>query len=275
MRRRFAQVDVFSRVPFWGNAVAVVLDAEGLRDEEMARIAMWTNLSETTFVFPPQHADADYLVRIFTPTAELPFAGHPTLGTAHAWLQGGGQSKVKHVVVQECAAGLITVSQASQLAFGAPPLVRAGAAGPELTSEIAAILDLSTNDLVAVEWVDNGPGWVAALLSDADAVLAVRPAMNELSLGVVGFHPPGSATAIEVRGFFPKNGALMEDPVTGSLNASVAQWLLGSGRIQAPYVSSQGTVIGRAGRVQITQDEGGGVWVGGDTVTCISGFLDL
>ena len=275
MRRRFAQIDVFTAVPLWGNAVAVVLDGDGLTTEDMARMARWTNLSETTFLLPPRHVDADYLVRIFTPVAELPFAGHPTLGTAHAWLKAGGRPKGGDVVVQECGVGLITVSQGDRLAFAAPPRLRSGPADPDLVTEIAALLELPAEDLLAVEWVDNGPGWVVALLADADAVLAARPRATELDLGLVGFHPAGSPAAIEVRGFFPKDGALVEDPVTGSLNASLAQWLLESGRITAPYIAAQGTVLGRAGRVHITQDDGGGVWVGGDTVTCISGTLEL
>lgn len=273
--RRFAQVDVFTDVPLLGNPVAVVLDGDGLTTDDMASIANWTNLSETTFVLPPEHADADYLVRIFTPVAELPFAGHPTLGTAHAWLEAGGRPKADGVVVQECGVGLVPISRSGRLAFAAPPMIRSGPADPELVAEIADLLDLPTDDLLAVEWVDNGPGWVAALLGDADAVLAARPRMTELDLGLVGFHPPGSPAAIEVRGFFPKDGALVEDPVTGSLNASLAQWLLATGRIDAPYVAAQGTVLGRAGRVHVTQDDAGGVWVGGDTITCITGTLDV
>lgn len=275
MRRRFAQIDVFTDEPLLGNPVAVVLDSDGLSTDDMARIANWTNLSETTFVLPPTHDDADYLVRIFTPVAELPFAGHPTLGTAHAWLEAAGTPKADGVVVQECGVGLVTIGRGDRLAFAAPPMIRSGPADADLVAEIAGLLDLPAEDLLAVEWVDNGPGWVAALLADADAVLAARPQMTQLDLGLVGFHPPGSPTAIEVRGFFPKDGALVEDPVTGSLNASLAQWLLATGRIEAPYVAAQGTAIGRAGRVHVTQDHGGAVWVGGDTVTCITGTLEL
>ena len=275
MRRPFSQVDVFTAEPLRGNPVAVVLDADGLSDDDMARLANWTNLSETTFVLPPEDPGADYRVRIFTPVQELPFAGHPTLGTAHAWLEAGGTPAQGSTVVQECGVGLVDIDRGDRLAFAAPPLLRSGPADDALVAEIAGLLSLTPEDLVAVEWVDNGPGWVAALLADAEAVLAARPAFTELDVGLVGFHPPGSPQAIEVRGFFPKDGALVEDPVTGSLNASVAQWLLGSGRLAAPYVAAQGTAIGRAGRIHVRQDDDGTVWVAGDTVTCVSGHLEL
>jgi PhzF family phenazine biosynthesis protein len=275
MRRPFCQVDVFTAEPLRGNPVAVVLDAVGLSDDDMAGLANWTNLSETTFVLPPGDPGADYRVRIFTPVQELPFAGHPTLGTAHAWLEAGGTPAQGSTVVQECGVGLVDIDRGDRLAFAAPPLLRSGPADDALVAEIAGLLSLTPEDLVAVEWVDNGPGWVAALLADAEAVLAARPAFTELDLGLVGFHPPGSPQAIEVRGFFPKDGALVEDPVTGSLNASVAQWLLGSGRLAAPYVAAQGTAIGRAGRIHVRQDDDGTIWVAGDTVTCVSGHLEL
>ena len=276
MRRRFTQVDVFTAEPLRGNPVAVVHDADGLSADEMARLANWTNLSETTFLVPPEDPAADYRVRIFTPVQELPFAGHPTLGTAHAWLEAGGRPRADGVVVQECGVGLVELRRGERLAFAAPPLRRSGPVEPELAADIAKVLSVSPGQLVAVEWVDNGgPPWVAALLADAEAVLAARPTFTELDLGLVGFHPERGEAAIEVRAFFPKDGAVVEDPVTGSLNASLAQWLLGSGRLTAPYVAAQGTVLGRAGRVHVDQDADGQVWVGGDTVTVVGGELDL
>ena len=276
MLRPFRQVDVFTTVPYRGNPVAVVLDGSGLETAEMQRFAHWTNLSETTFVLPPADAGADYHVRIFTPTLELPFAGHPTLGTCHAWLQAGGESRAPGVVVQQCGAGLVPVRQTQDgLAFAAPPLLRAGPVEEPLVERIAGLLEIGRSEIVDAQWVDNGPGWVAVLLASADAVLALRPGFMDLDLGVVGPHPPGAPEAFEVRAFFPKDGATTEDPVTGSLNASLAQWLLGSGRASAPYVASQGTALGRSGRVLVEQDDDGTIWVGGGTVTCIAGDVEL
>src|SRR4051794_37070761 len=275
VNRPFAQVDVFTAEPYRGNPVAVVLDGEGLGAEEMQRFASWTNLSETTFVLPPQDRAADYRVRIFTPVAELPFAGHPTLGTCHAWLErhGGGAPEP---IIQECAAGLVTVRRTPDgLAFAAPPLLRSGPVDEELVRRIAATLRLERSEIVDAQWVDNGPGWVAVLLESAAAVLAVEPGFAELDIGVVGPHPPGTPEAIEVRAFFPKGGTLVEDPVTGSLNASLAEWLLRTGRVTAPYVARQGTALGRAGRVHVSVDADGGVWVGGGTVTCVAGSVEL
>ncbi len=274
--RSFAQVDVFAATPQLGNPVAVVLDAEGLDHEAMARFARWTDLSETTFVLPPTTSAADYRVRIFTPTVELPFAGHPTLGTCHAWLQAGGALD-RDTVVQECGAGLVPIRRDPDglLAFAAPPLLRAGPVDEALVGELAAALGIERADVVDAQWVDNGPGWVALLLASADAVLAVRPGYLDMDIGLVGPHPAGADAAIEVRAFFPKDGALLEDPVTGSLNASVAGWLLDSGRLSAPYIARQGTALGRQGRVQVSRDPDGTIWVGGQTVTCISGTVDL
>jgi PhzF family phenazine biosynthesis protein len=275
MGRAFLQVDVFTEVPFRGNPVAVVLPADGLATDEMQRIAHWTNLSETTFVEPPATADADYKVRIFTPVAELPFAGHPTLGTCHAWLSTGGRPRRDGTIVQECAAGLITVRQSNAgLAFAAPPLIRSGPVADADLDRVVAQLRIDRAGVVDAAWVDNGPGWVAVLLADVDSVLALRPGPVDGMIGAVAFHPPGSQEAIEVRAFFPKNGATVEDPVTGSLNASLAQWLLGSGRLTAPYVASQGAVLGRQGRARISQDADGTIWVGGGTITCVEGTLD-
>jgi len=278
--RRFSHVDVFTREPLLGNGLAVVVDAEDLTDATMAAFARWTNQSETTFLLPPTDPGADYRVRIFTPGTELPFAGHPTLGSCAVWLDNGGVPATPGIVVQECGAGLVRIRRGSdqdgdRFAFAAPPLLRSGPADAAVRRVVAESLRLPEDALRAVQWVDNGPGWVAALLADADAVLAARPRFTELDLGLVGLHPPGSPQAIEVRGFFPKDGAFVEDPVTGSLNASVAQWLLGSGRLTAPYVAAQGTAIGRAGRIHVRQDDDGRIWVGGDTVTCVEGHLDL
>jgi PhzF family phenazine biosynthesis protein len=274
MPRRFAQVDVFGSGPCSGNPVAVALGAEGMGEEEMQRFSRWTNLSETTFVLPPTQPQADYRVRIFTPVLELPFAGHPTLGTCHAWLQAGGEAANPAEVVQECEAGLIRIRrEGGQLAFEAPPLVRSGPASEEDVAKVAAALDLDPAEMLAVEWVDNGPGWIAVLLESAERVLELQPGDLDFDLGVVGFHPPGAEAAIELRAFTPVNGLAWEDPVTGSLNASVAQWLLGSGRLTAPYVAAQGGAIDRAGRIEISRDAGGTVWVGGRTETVIAGEL--
>ena len=276
MIRPISHVDVFTSVPYRGNPVAVVLDGEGLSTGEMQRFAHWMNLSETTFVLPPATGGADYLVRIFTPGRELPFAGHPTLGTCHAWLEAGGTPGQPGVVVQECGAGLVTLRRGQDgLAFAAPPVLRDGPVDEELLATIASALRIDRADIVDASWADNGPGWVAVLLASAEAVLAVRPGLTDLDLGLAGPYPPGSPEAFEVRAFFPSNGVTTEDPVTGSLNASLAAWLLRTGRAQAPYVASQGTALGRAGRVHISADPDGAIWVAGATVTCIKGKVDL
>ncbi|MDX6522034.1 MAG: hypothetical protein QOF08_2639 [Gaiellales bacterium] len=276
MSRPFAQVDVFTAKPYHGNPVAVVLDGGGLDEAQMQRFAHWTNLSETTFVLPASTPSADYRVRIFTPVAELPFAGHPTLGTCHAWLEAGGAPASDEQIVQQCAAGLVRVRRTpAGLAFAAPPLIRSGSVEEPLIAQIAAVLGIGRDAIVDAQWVDNGPGWVAVLLQDANAVLAVKPGYTELDVGVVGPHRTGAETAFEVRAFFPKDGAMVEDPVTGSLNASLAEWLLRTGRAAAPYVAGQGTALGRTGRVHISQDDDGTIWVGGGTVTCIAGTVEL
>jgi predicted PhzF superfamily epimerase YddE/YHI9 len=247
MQRRFRQVDVFTATPFGGNPVAVVLDSDGLTTSEMQRFANWTNLSETTFVLPPSTERADYQVRIFTPSRELPFAGHPTLGTCHAWLESGGKPALPEVFFQE----------------------------EPLAEHLAAVLGISRADITDLAWADNGPGWVALLLPSAAAVLALRPGPVDMDIGVAGFHPAGSPEAIEVRAFFRSGDATIEDPVTGSLNASLAQWLLDTGRISAPYVAAQGTALGRSGRVHIFREADGQIWVGGGTLTCVSGHAEL
>jgi PhzF family phenazine biosynthesis protein len=282
MQRAFRQVDVFTDEPYRGNPVAVVLDADGLSTAQMQRIANWTNLSETTFVLPPSDPAADYQVRIFTPSLELPFAGHPTLGSCHAWQEVTGNTGCDRTV-QQCAAGLITVqrSASGRLAFAAPPLLRSGPVDEAELVEVAGLLGVERAAIVDAAWADNGPGWMAVELASAEAVLALRPTdMGPRDVGVVGrkvgavgAHAAGEP-ALEVRAFFPKDGATAEDPVTGSLNASLAQWLLGSGKLTAPYVASQGTVLGRAGRVYVDQDPDGTIWVGGGTVTCVSGVID-
>jgi PhzF family phenazine biosynthesis protein len=274
--RLFAQVDVFSTEPYAGNPVAVVLDGAGLSRNAMQRFAHWTNLSETTFVLPPESQDADYRVRIFTPGRELPFAGHPTLGTCYAWLEAGGAPGREDVIVQECGAGLVPVRRSDAgLAFAAPPLVRSGPVDDELVERLARMLGVDRAAMTDTQWVDNGPGWVAVLLDDPEAVLALTPRFDELDVGVAAPYPPGSPEAFEVRAFTYKDGGVDEDPVTGSLNASLAQWLLATGRATAPYVARQGTALGRAGRVHISQDVDGAVWVGGGTVSCVRGELDL
>ena len=274
MHRPFAQVDVFTTEPYRGNPVAVVLDASGLSDGDMQRFANWTNLSETTFVLPPSTPGADYRVRIFTPTLELPFAGHPTLGTCHAWLMGGAPHDAA-AVVQECAAGLCgSGAGAGQLAFAAPPLLPVGAGrrgGRRARGGGSLGIDARRRRRRA--WVDNGPGWVAVMLADADAVLARAAGVHRgLDIGVVGRHPDGARGRLEVRAFFPKDGATVEDPVTGSLNASLAQWLLETrAGDRRPTSPPRARCSAGRGRRTSREDEDGTIWVGGGTVTCVVG----
>ena len=283
--RSFSQVDVFSAEPLLGNPVAVVHGADGLSEEQMARFARWTNLSETTFLLEPTRAGADYRLRIFTPGGELPFAGHPTLGSAHAWLEAGGVPTAEDELVQECAAGLVRVRRGApaagrgerdRLAFAAPPLFRTGEVSEEDRARIVRALRVDDSEIVDCSWTDNGPGWVSVLLKDAYAVLAVRPdvaAFGDLEIGIVGPYPDGATdAAVEVRAFVPGMG-IGEDPVTGSLNAGIGQWLAGD-RLPASYVASQGTALGRRGRVHVDL-EGDVLWVGGDTATTIRGEVDL
>ena len=272
---RFAQVDVFGAQPYMGNPVAVVLDGSGLTSEDMQLLARWTNLSETTFVLPPTEDGADYRARIFTPGGELPFAGHPTLGTAHAWLADLGGDATREELVQECAAGLIRLRRREgRWSFAAPPLVRYESVDEATIAHRAAAVGLDRAQVQDAQWVDNGPGWVALLLDSADTVLGLQPgSMEDLSLGVVGAYPAGSETAFEVRAFFGSGGVTFEDPVTGSLNASLAQWHYDCRRVEGPYVASQGTVIGRQGRVHVERDGDGTIWVGGHTFTAVHGTL--
>lgn len=276
--RPFAQVDVFTAVPYLGNPVAVVVDGDGLTEEQMAAFARWTNLSETTFLLPPTTPDADYRLRIFTPVGELPFAGHPTLGSASAWLATGASPRTPGTLVQECGVGLVTLRQddAGRLAFAAPPLRRSGPATPEVRAHVAASLRVPDEAIIDCAWVDNGPGWVAAMLADGAAVLAVEPdlgLMGDLPVGVVGLWGPGHDADVEVRAFVPGIG-IPEDPVTGSLNAGLAQWLISTGVLPDSYVAAQGGALRRAGRVRVDR-VGDDIWIGGDTVTCISGTVTL
>lgn len=297
--RPFKQVDVFTAEPYRGNPLAVVLDGTDLDGAAMQRFAQWTHLSETTFLLPPTHPDADYRVRIFTPGSELPFAGHPTLGSCHAWLQAGGKSRHAGRVVQECGAGLVSIRQnAGRFAFEAPAL-RRSAPSPTMLAKVAAALKLRASQIVAAQMLDNGPVWLGLLLADADTVLTLQPdhrALKELGqkVGVAGmpaapeesllitrsnrearaFVPAGEAPAVEVRTFAAPVG-IEEDPVTGSFNASLAQWLIADGHLPARYLAAQGQCLGRDGRVHIERDAEGRVWVGGDSVTCIDGQVFL
>lgn len=276
--RRFVQVDVFTATPLKGNPLAVVVDAAGLSDDEMASFARWTNLSETTFLLPPTDPAADYRVRIFTPGGELPFAGHPTLGSAHAFLASGGDVKKPGEVVQQCAIGLVRVKRdGARLAFAAPPLRRSGpVTEPALRTQVLAALRISPQALLDLVWVDNGPGWMAARLPDAAAVQALQPdyvAMQGLKLGVVGAWPAGGDCQFEVRAFVPDLG-VPEDPVTGSLNAGLALWLQGAGLAGEQYVAAQGAALGRAGRVHVQRDAQA-TWIGGDVTPLIHGQVRL
>lgn len=290
--RAFRQVDVFGSGPYSGNPLAVVLDGQGLTTEDMKRFSAWTNLSECTFILPPTSPDADYSVRIFSLTTELPFAGHPTLGSAGAWLDAGGVPRTPGVVVQECGVGLVTIRRDDALlSFAAPALRHAGPVEPERLAAVLEVLGLAPDEVLASAWIDNGPGWLGLLLADAAAVRAVNLPTAALegqwSIGLVGAHAKGVHGAdgpdLEVRAFFNDGGGVMrEDPVTGSLNASVAQWLLGRAGIgaspvpavTAPYVAAQGGALGRAGRVVVTADERD-VWVGGAVDIAISGTVNI
>ena len=285
-QRAFMQVDVFTAEPYLGNPLAVVLDGTGLSTAQMQAFTDWTNLSEATFVLPPSHPQADYDVRIFCPGRELPFAGHPTLGTCHAWLAAGGVPKGEDVV-QSCGVGLVKIRRTGQrLAFAAPPLRRDGPLDEADVQLIARGLGVKRSDILHHAWCDNGPGWRSVMLGSAAQVLALTPdaqLLHGLDIGVVGPRGKvgvvaaheGSDAQFEVRAFFPTNNGLSEDPVTGSLNAALGQWLMGAGLAPERYVASQGSALGRAGRVHIQRDAEGQVWVGGDSVTCISGQVRL
>ena len=273
----FTQVDVFGSGGLDGNPLAVVHAAEGLSVEQMQRFARWTGLSETTFLAPPMSREADYRVRIFTPHQELPFAGHPTLGSAYAWLAARGHSHPDQLVIQEGAIGLVPVRRdGDRLAFAAPPLTRFEPVEEELVARIARGLGLARSDVLAASWLVNGPEWIGIRLADAETVLGVRadPAqLAGLDLGLVGPYPPGAECAYEVRALLPGQSPA-EDPVTGSLNAGLAHWMLGHGLVPDHYVAAQGTAIGRAGRVHIDR-EADALWVGGRVVSVIAGSVAI
>jgi len=277
----FSQVDVFGSRSLAGNPVAVVHDATGLDDERMAELARWTNLSETTFLLPPEDPAADYRLRIFTPGEELPFAGHPTLGSAHAWLESGGTQASADRVVQECGIGLVELRrEGDALAFRAPGFLRSGPVDEETLRRVIGALGVEDGQLVGAWWIDNGPGWLGLELDSAASVLALRPDFGVLDVdtGVIGpldaDERASSGADVEVRAFCPGMG-INEDPVTGSLNAGFAVWLTGAGRLPPSYVARQGTALGRDGRVRISTDEAGGVWVGGESRTVVRGTVDL
>lgn len=273
---RFSQVDVFAEAPCRGNPLAVVHDADGLTDEECARFANWTNLSETTFLLPPTDPAADYRVRIFTVERELPFAGHPTLGSARAWLAAGGVPATEGELVQECGAGLIPVRYAgSRLSFAAPPFLRSGPVDAADVERLGRGLGVSPERIVHTQWIDNGPGWVGVVLASAQEVLDLRPdaaALADLKVGVIGPHAEGGPADCEVRAFVPGEG--MEDPVTGSLNAGFGVWLTEAGLAPDSFTVRQGTVLGRDGRVDVRR-EGDRVWVGGQATVLIRGEVTL
>lgn len=276
MPRPFMLVDVFGQDSFSGNPLAVIAQADDLDTDAMQQIARWLNLSETAYLVRPTDARADYRVRIFTLERELPFAGHPTLGSCHVWLANGGRPRDATLIVQQCGVGLIDVRHDNdRLAFAAPPLIRSGPVAESKIIEIAAILQIERGMIVDASWVDNGPGWVAVMLASAEAVLALEPVRHhreQIDLGVVGAHASSSEAAFEIRALFSDHhGNLVEDPVTGSLNASVAEWLFSTGRADKAFVAAQGTRVGRTGRVSIDRDDAGQIWVGGQTRTMFSG----
>ena len=298
--RPFKQVDVFTSTPYFGNPLAVVLDGTGLDDATMQRFASWTHLSETTFLLPSTDPSADYRVRIFTPGGELPFAGHPTLGSCHAWLEAGGKPKAGNLIVQQCAKGLVPIRREGERLTFAAPTLRRSAPSPTLLAKVASALGIKAQQIVTAQLLDNGPVWLGLLLNDADTVLALEPdhrALAELGqdVGVAGIYPAGAASpliarsnrearafsrsediapSVEVRAFAAAVG-VEEDPVTGSFNASLAEWLIAEGHLPDHYVASQGQVLGRDGRVHIERDSDRQVWVGGDSVTCIDGHVML
>ncbi|WP_353335357.1 PhzF family phenazine biosynthesis protein [Bifidobacterium psychraerophilum] len=273
--RPFAQVDVFSPEAYGGNPLAVIVDAEGMSEQDMQRITRWTNLSETTFILPPTSNEADYRLRIFTPGGELPFAGHPTLGSAHAWLEHGGTPHDPERIIQECLAGMIPIrpDDNGTLSFAAPPTTRTGPLEHEFLERIVDAFGIDPSQVSAHQWVDNGPGWAVLRLATAQEVLDLDPDLSRIPdamVGAIGAYPPGSPAAFEMRTFAPRVG-VKEDPVCGSMNASVGQWLARTGETTHPYTISQGTTLGRTGRITITPDTNGTIWIGGNTTTLFNG----
>jgi PhzF family phenazine biosynthesis protein len=316
-QRPFKQVDVFTAQAYRGNPLAVVLDGTGLSTEDMQQFARWTNLSETTFLLPPTPEaaaeGADYQVRIFTPGYEMPFAGHPTLGSCHAWLEHGGVPQKPGLVVQQCKVGLVRIDQSGgRPAFAAPALRRSDAT-PELVAALADALGIPMAHIVASQHQNNGPSHFGILIDDHALLLGLEPDAAKLNTvlsgagisgvgvatvqadtpatGLIGrsnrearaFAGGGSSRSadtayeptVEVRFFFDHGKGVGEDPVTGSFNASLAQWLIATGHAPAQYVAAQGTCLGVQGRVHIRQDAAGQVWVGGNAVTCINGSVLL
>lgn len=280
MQRRFRLVDVFGERPLTGNPLGVVVDSDGLSTGEMLDLTRWLGFSETTFLLQPTTASADYRVRIFTLAGELPFAGHPTLGSCHVWRATSGS--IEGEVVQECGAGLVALRVSGDIiSFEAPAQIEKRPVTDDELADLTRVLGVDPSDVVAARWVDNGPGWVGLVLSDADAVLELQPdfrrhpAGDKLDIGVAGMFPEGSEFRYEVRAFFSgQRGEMLEDPVTGSLNASMAQWLLEEGWVDTPYLARQGTSLGRQGRIEITGDPSS-VWVGGRVFDVASGEVRI
>ncbi|WP_175806170.1 PhzF family phenazine biosynthesis protein [Burkholderia cenocepacia] len=271
-------VDVFGAEPLSGNPLAVVIGADALATDDMQRLTRWFNLSETAFLLPPTHPEADYRVRIFTLDREMPFAGHPTLGSCHAWLSAGRVPKRAAEIVQECGVGLVLIRRDHErLSFAAPPLLRSGAPTHDELDRARRLLGIESGDILDAAWIDNGPGWLGIRLVSAEAVLALDPLRSwpgRIDVGVIGPHATGGDAAFEVRAFFSDHlGAIVEDPVTGSLNASMAQWLFATGAVEDDYVAAQGTRVGRHGRIHLTRDAAGQIWVGGRTRTHVEGRL--
>ena len=277
MTHEFQMIDVFGAEPLSGNPLAVVMGADALTTEEMLRLTRWFNLSETTFLLSPTHPAADYRVRIFSLDREMPFAGHPTLGSCHAWLSSGRAPMKETEIVQECGVGLVTIRRdQGLLSFGAPALIRSGPPSPEELTEAIRFLRIEPHEVLDAAWVDNGPGWLGIRLASAEKVLSLDPQRHwpgRIDIGVVGPHSQGDA-AFEVRAFFNNHlGTIVEDPVTGSLNASLAQWLSSTGVARDAYIAAQGTRLGRNGRIHVARDSAGQFWIGGKTYTQVTGRL--